>query len=84
MIEYTSAEIRHMYRKLNPDMPSDEVLEYRYGDAITGAEEYHKSRGYRPRRNKTMAELSDAELEQLKREHLDAVGTNCIEGQYAD
>ena len=40
MIENTSAEIRHMYRKINPDMPSDEVLEYRYGDATIGAGEW--------------------------------------------
>ena len=84
MIEITPAEARQRYRDIGGELPSDEILAYRYGDAITGAAEYHKSRGYRPRRNKTMAELSDAELEQLKREHLDAVGTNCIEGQYAD
>ena len=37
MIEYTPAEIRARYREIGGDLPDDDVLRYRYGEASSGA-----------------------------------------------
>ena len=68
MIEHTSAEIRQMYREVNPDMPSDEVLRYRYGDAVTGAAQWLDEQGVMPelKMPKPIAELTDSELDGLR------------------
>ena len=69
MIEHTSAEIRQMYREVNPDMPSDEVLRYRYGDAVTGAAQWLDEQKVMREWEmpKPIAELTDSELDGLRR-----------------
>lgn len=37
MIEYTASEIRARYRQVVGDLPDDEMLIYKYGDATIGA-----------------------------------------------
>ena len=68
MIEITPAEARQLYRDMGGDLPSDDILAYRYGDAITGAAEHNLSLGYTPQHSKTMSELSDEEFERVKAE----------------
>ena len=72
MIEHTAAEIRQMYRKVNPDMPSDEVLRYRYGDAVTGAAKWLDEQGLMRELEmpKSIAELTDSELDGLRRDSI--------------
>ena len=72
MIEHTSAEIRQMYRTVNPDLPSDEVLRYRYGDAVTGSAQWLDEQGIMRELEmpKPIAELTDSELDGLRRDSI--------------
>ena len=68
VVKLTPAEERQRYRDIGGELPSDDILVYRYGDAITGAAEYNRSQGYTPPHSKTMAELSDEEFERVRAE----------------
>ena len=61
-----------MYREVNPDMPSDEVLRYRYGDAVTGAAQWLDEQGVMRelKMPKPIAELTDSELDALRRDSI--------------
>lgn len=48
MIELTPAEVRARYRALGYEMPDDEMLAHKWGDAATGAAEWLRAQGIQP------------------------------------
>ena len=69
-VQVTPAEARQRYRDIGGELPSDYALARDYGDAVAGAAQWLDEQGLMRETERPIAELTDAELDGLRRDSI--------------